>query len=139
MKKNSAGRRRFLQLAAVMAAVPVLPTFSMGKDKKSPAKNMFVHHVFFWLRNPDSKEDLAKLIEGLEKLRKVKTIRTSHIGRPADTNRDVIDRSYSISWLLTFDNMEDEESYQKDPIHLKFVEAYSPLWRKVVVYDSVDA
>lgn len=100
---------------------------------------MFVHHVYFWLKNPGSREDLAKLQEGLQKLSKVKAIRMFHIGRPADTNRDVIDRSYSISWLTIFDSGEAQEQYQQDPIHLAFVSEYSSLWSKVVVYDSVDA
>jgi hypothetical protein len=101
-------------------------------------ENMFLHHVYFWLKNPDSKEDKTKLIEGLRKLSKVKTIKSFHIGQPAGTNRDVIDRSYSISWLLFFDNAADQDSYQTDPIHLKFVEECSSLWTKVVVYDSID-
>jgi hypothetical protein len=33
----------------------------------------------------------------------------------------------------------NRDSYQTDPIHLKFVEECSMLWKKVVVYDSVDA
>jgi hypothetical protein len=139
MKKNSAGRRRFLHQVSAFAGLSSMLIFGRGMKQKPTKKNMFVHHVYFWLKNPDSAEDLAKLIEGLEKLRKVKTIRMSHIGRPASTNRDVIDRSYSISWLLFFDSLADEESYQKDPIHLDFVEKCSPLWKKVVVYDSVDA
>ncbi|PWT75280.1 MAG: transcription-repair coupling factor [Bacteroidetes bacterium] len=102
-------------------------------------RNIFIHHVFFWLRNPDSKEDLSALIEGLKKLSSVKTIRKFHIGRPASTSRGVIDSSYSVSWQLIFDNLEDEESYQTDPIHLNFVEACSRLWNKVVVYDTIDA
>ena len=101
-------------------------------------KNIFIHHVFFWLKNPDSKEDRAKLIEGLRKLSKVKVIRQFHIGRHAGTNRDVIERSYSISWFTVFDNLDDEESYQVDPIHLKFIEECKHLWNKVVVHDSVD-
>jgi hypothetical protein len=101
-------------------------------------ENMFLHHVYFWLKNPDSKEDKTKLIDGLRKLSKVKTIKSFHIGQPAGTNRDVIDRSYSISWLLFFDNATDQDSYQTDPIHLKFVEECSSLWTKVVVYDSID-
>jgi hypothetical protein len=100
--------------------------------------NMFVHHVYFWLKNPGSREDLAALITGLRKLSKVDTIRDFHIGRPADTNRDVIDTSYAVSWLLLFDTAGDQASYQTDPIHLQFVEECSPLWSKVVVYDSVD-
>ena len=99
---------------------------------------MFIHHVYFWLKKPDSKEDKAKLMEGLRKLSKVKTIKSFHIGQPAATNREVIDRSYSISWCLFFDSAADQDSYQSDPVHLKFVEECSMLWSKVIVYDSVD-
>jgi hypothetical protein len=102
------------------------------------SNNMFIHHVFFWLKNPTDRADRQKLIEGLEKLTKVKTIKMFHIGQPADTNRDVIDTSYSISWILMFDDKEAEESYQVDPIHLNFVETCKHLWQKVVVYDSVN-
>jgi len=101
-------------------------------------ENKFIHHVYFWLKNTDSREDRAKLVEGLQKLSKVQTIRSFHIGQPAGTSRDVIDSSYAVSWLLTFDNAADQDSYQTDPIHLKFVEECSPLWSKVIVYDTVD-
>ena len=100
---------------------------------------MFVHHVYFWLKNPNSEEDKKKLLEGLQSLTPIETIRTSHIGVPAPTNRDVIEKGYDYSLLLIFDNLEDQEVYQKHPIHLKFVENYADLWSKVIVYDSVDA
>ncbi|MFD1141041.1 Dabb family protein [Larkinella insperata] len=100
-------------------------------------KELFVHHVYFYLKNPGSAADKAKLIEGLNKLAKVPTIKLVHIGEPAPTTRSVIERSYAVSWLCFFDNLEDEEIYQKHPIHLKFVEDYSSLWEKVTVYDSV--
>ena len=101
-------------------------------------QNIFIHHVFFWLKNSDSKEDLDALVNGLKKLSAVKTIRQFHIGIPAATNRGVIDSSYSVSWYLIFDGLEAEESYQVDPMHLNFVKECSYLWSKVVVYDSVD-
>jgi hypothetical protein len=41
--------------------------------------------------------------------------------------------------LCIFENAKAQESYQNDPIHLKFVADCSSLWSKVVVYDSVDA
>ncbi|MGI8950101.1 MAG: Dabb family protein [Chitinophagaceae bacterium] len=100
--------------------------------------NVFIHHVFFWLKIPESKKDLQQLIEGLKKLSNVTTIRQFHIGKPANTNRDVIERSYSISWLVLFDNETDQTDYQIDPIHLNFVKECSPLWSKVIVHDSVD-
>ena len=101
--------------------------------------SIFIHHVFFWLKNPDSETDKAALIAGLQKLSKVTTIRQFHIGYPAATSRGVIDNTYSVSWMLIFDNAADQDSYQIDPIHLKFVEECSSLWNKVVVYDTIDA
>ncbi|MHA4810110.1 Dabb family protein [Flavitalea flava] len=100
--------------------------------------NIFVHHVYFWLKSPGSTSDLAALTAGLEKLAKVSTIRQFHIGQPAGTDRGVIDTSYALSWLVLFDSAADQDSYQTDPIHLRFVEECSPLWDKVMVYDSVD-
>lgn len=102
-------------------------------------KNGFIHHVFFWLKNTGNQQDLSQLIEGLKKLSKVPEIQDFNIGIPANTNREVIDSSYSVSWLLLFKNAEDQEVYQTHPIHLKFIEECSDLWRKVIVYDAVNA
>jgi hypothetical protein len=93
--------------------------------------------VFFWLKDPQSKEALEQLIDGLKKLSKAPTIKEFHIGKPANTSRDVIDSGYAASWLLLFENGEDQDTYQTDPIHLKFIEECSHLWSKVVVYDTV--
>ena len=131
-------RRKFLSKAAMTIAATGAAATLPAMAAPAPAKSMFVHHVYFWLNNKDSQEDKAKLLEGLRGLSKVKTIKMFHIGQPADTNRDVIDRSYAVSWLLMFENKAAQESYQVDPIHLEFVKNYSHLWQKVVVYDSVD-
>ncbi|MFN3378885.1 Dabb family protein [Runella zeae] len=126
-------RRALLKKAALASTASVIGlTAEAKKDKK-----VFVHHVYFWLKNPASEADRKKLIEGLTALAKVPTIRMHNIGLPASTNRSVIERSYAVSWLCFFDNLEEEEIYQKHPIHLKFVEDYSHLWEKVIVYDSV--
>lgn len=98
---------------------------------------LFVHHVFFWLKNPGNQVDKAALIKGLEELTTLPTIKTYHIGTPAPTDRAVIDSSYSVSWLLIFDSIEDEASYQNDPIHHAFVDKCKHLWARVVVYDSI--
>ena len=132
-------RREFLKNSAKGVATTGLVTFGASIGNDMPAKNIFVHHVYFWLKNPENREDKSKLLKGLKILSKVKTIKMFHIGIPADTNRDVIDTSYSLSWLLVFNNKQDQERYQTDPIHLNFVETCKDLWKKVVVYDSVDA
>jgi len=131
-------RRDFISTTGKVALAGSTGIFAINSSSVMTAKNMFIHHVYFWLKNPSSDEDRQKLIEGLEKLSRVKTIKMFHLGKPADTNRDVIDTSYSVSWLLVFDDKASEESYQVDPIHLNFVETCKHLWQKVVVYDSVD-
>ena len=103
-------------------------------------KNGFIHHVFFWLKNPESRDamhSVSTLIAGLQKLSKAPTIKDFHIGQPANTNRDVVVNTYAVSWLLLFENAEDQDVYQTDPVHLKFIEECSHLWSKVVVYDTV--
>jgi hypothetical protein len=121
--------------AAVAAG---LITLAPNSSTNMSIENKFIHHVYFWLKNPDSKEDRAKLVEGLKKLSKVKTIKQFHIGKPASTSREVIDGSYAVSWFTLFDTAADQDSYQTDPIHLKFVEECSSLWNKVIVYDTID-
>jgi hypothetical protein len=134
MKKQN--RRRFLTMSALLGtgfsalAIPLL---------REKAKKQVVHHVFFWLKNPGSKEDLNKLLEGLKTLKKIETVKKIHIGVPASTEqREVIDSSYSASELLFFDDLAGQKKYQDHPVHLKFIENCSHLWDKVVVYDSVD-
>jgi len=127
-------RKSFLHAAAMGTMGILAPKFPRNMSDKE----LFIHHVYFWLKNPGSKEDLDKLVAGLRTLSKVSTIQKHYIGKPADTNRDVIDRSYSVSWLLFFKNKEDQDKYQVDPVHLKFVEQCSALWSRVTVYDSVD-
>ena len=101
-------------------------------------KGIFIHHVYFWLAEKDNNEHKKLLIEGLKKLSEVSTIQRFHIGEPANTSRGVIDSSYAVSWILIFANAADQDSYQIDPIHLKFVEECKHLWNRVVVYDSID-
>ena len=99
-------------------------------------KNTFVHHVHFWLKY---KADQQRLIDGLNTLLPITSIRDIHIGIPADTHRDVIDRSYDVSLLLLFDSPEAQEAYQVDPTHVNFADNYAkPLCSKVVVSDSVN-
>jgi len=101
-------------------------------------QNIFVHHVFFYLKQHNP-ANVAALVQGLQKLSSASTIREFHIGVPAETYRDVVERSYGVSWLVFFDNPAGQESYQTDPVHLQFIRECSHLWNKVVVYDSVNA
>jgi hypothetical protein len=129
-------RRNFVATAAALGASTV--TFG-STSMESKDKKQLVHHVYFWLKNRESKEDLNKLIAGLTSLKEIKQLRLAKIGVPAATEkRDVVDNSYSVSWLNIFDDVQGQDEYQIHPIHLKFVEEHKHLWEKVIVYDSSD-
>ena len=103
---------------------------------KKIADNTFVHHVLFYLKNPDSAADRAKFLEGASLLSTITNIRQFHLGTPAATDRSVIVRNYTYSWLCFFDSAEEEEIYQFHHIHDEFRNNYGHLWEKVVIYDS---
>jgi hypothetical protein len=130
-------RRKFLNTSS-KASLAGTAIFASNNSTDKQMKNIFIHHVYFWLKNTGNIADRDKLVEGLTKLSKVATIQQFHIGKPANTSREVIDSSYAVSWMLVFKNDADQASYQTDPVHLKFIEECSHLWSKVVVYDAVD-
>ncbi|MCU0397344.1 MAG: Dabb family protein [Cyclobacteriaceae bacterium] len=130
---NTITRRTFIGTTSLFAAGTL--TSCMEEKKTKPP---LTHHVFFWLKNPDSDADRNKLIEGLRTLANIETIRELHIGIPASTEkRDVVDNSYSVSELMFFDDVEGQNIYQEHPVHKQFVENYSYLWERAVVYDSI--
>ena len=97
-------RRKFLATAATLtagtAAASALPLQSTEEKKQ------LVHHVFFWLKNPDSVEDRDKLVEGVKTLAKIESIRKLHVGVLASTEkREVVDTSWQVSELMFFDDV----------------------------------
>jgi hypothetical protein len=130
-------RRTFIAAASATAAATVIQA---GDQPAVSTYPKLVHHVFFWLKNPDSKEDLERLLTGLRTLAAIPSVRGVHFGVPASTEkRDVVDNSYSASEILFFDDTAGQKIYQDHPIHQQFVADCSHLWQRVVVYDAIAA
>lgn len=105
-----------------------------------PANDRLTHIVLFWLRHPDSAQDRAMLVEGLEGLRAIPEVKSLHTGFPAQTEaRDVVDHSWSVSELMIFDSPADQTAYQSHPLHDAFIAKCEHLWDRVVVFDIADA
>ena len=129
-------RRTFVTTAVALGTTAAVTAMTTMEPKN---KKQLAHHVFFWLKNRDSKEDLNRLIAGLKTLEKIESVRKIHIGIPASTEqRSVVDSSYSASELIFFDDVAGQDIYQVHPIHKKFVDDCAHLWEKVIVYDSMD-
>lgn len=114
-------------------------TVFYGQDKNN-MKNFdsnFAHTVYFWLKNPNSKEDCKAFEVSLQKfLDHSAYAKTKFIGKPPRASRDVVDGSFTYSLIVTFESSEAQEAYQKEAPHLLFIEESSKLWTKVIVYDS---
>ncbi len=131
--KRAHTRRRFIKNAAVLAASPAM----MGQHPAAPRQQV-IHHVFFWLKNPDAEADKKELIAGLKTLKAVPQVRQLLIGTPASTvKREVVDNSFQVSELMYFNSTKDQDDYQVHPLHKAFVEKCSHLWERVVVYDMI--
>lgn len=97
---------------------------------------MFVHSVYFWLRPDLSEQDRRAFVEGLHSLGTIDDVHQAYFGQPADTDRPVIDRSYSWAEILVFKDRAAHDRYQVHPVHKRFVERCAASWTKVVIYDS---
>jgi hypothetical protein len=135
---NKSSRRKFIATTASLA----IGTAAASAMPLAVAENKYpiVHHVFFWLKNPDSKEDRDKLVAGVKTLAKIETVRELRVGIVADTEkREVVDKSWAVSELMFFSDLAGQAAYQNHPVHLEFIKTHSDLWEKVIVYDAVDA
>jgi len=134
---NKSNRRKFIGTAAILTAATAAAAMPLtNMEQKYPV----VHHVFFWLKNPSSKEDRDKLIAGVKTLSKIETVRELRVGVVASTEkREVVDNSWAVSELIFFSDVAGQATYQTHPVHLEFVKNCSHLWEKVIVYDAVEA
>lgn len=126
-----------MQNSIRLFAVLMLVTLSYSTFGQATPPGKLVHHVLIWLKNPENVNDLQKLKAGAETLRNVPTVRQLIIGTPAPVaKRPITDNSFSLSCLFYFDDVAGHDAYQVHPLHKAFVEQYSSLWQKVVVYDA---
>lgn len=96
---------------------------------------MFVHSVYFWLRDDLTSDERDRFVEGLNSLLAIETIHHGHVGTPASTKRPIIDRSYSYGLVVVFADKEGHDAYQDHPIHDRFRNTCRDLWRDVKIYD----
>ena len=115
----------------------VLMMTAQKANAQQAIKGDFVHAVYFWLKNPDNQEDKKAFEASLKKFIDVSQyIKSRHLGTPAATSRPVIDNSYTYCLVVTFDSKKQQDQYQEEPAHKRFIEESKDLWEKVLVYDS---
>lgn len=98
---------------------------------------MLVHAVYFWLRDDLTADQRSEFETHLRTLQTISSATHCWIGQPADTDRPVIDRTYTWALVLAFEDMAAHDAYQVDPVHQAFVNTCKPLWQQVKIYDSI--
>ena len=99
---------------------------------------MHIHTVFFWLKEGANSEDRKTFENGLSDLSGDPNVLGKHIGKPAQTDRQVIDSSYDYGISFTFSDTVSHNLYQVGEAHLGFLDKCEKMWRKVQVFDLED-
>jgi hypothetical protein len=99
---------------------------------------MFVHAVYFYLRDNLTADERSKFETHAKALLTIKGVEHGYLGVPATTDRAVIERGYSKALVLVFADAAAEAAYQVDPIHDVFRNECGTFWSSVRIYDSVD-
>ena len=97
---------------------------------------MFMHSVYFWLKPDLSDADREAFVAGAKTLLEIPSVKFGFLGTPADTDRPVIDRSYSYSLIVGFEDSLGHDEYQVHPLHDEFREDCEKYWAKVLIYDA---
>jgi len=98
---------------------------------------MFVHCVYFWLKDGLSQQDIQAFEKGIHSLTSIESVKHGFVGIPASTDRPVIDRSYSYGLVVVFEDEAGHDAYQDHPVHDDFRNNCAQYWREVKIYDFV--
>lgn len=98
---------------------------------------MFIHAVYFWLRDDLTPRERERFEAGVRSLRAIETVSDGWIGVPAPTDRPVIERGYSRALLLVFADKQAHDAYQVHPVHDRFREECGTFWTTVRIFDTV--
>lgn len=78
---------------------------------------MIRHICMFQLKNENKEAVLQEALERLEKLKNIDLIKRFEV---VTNDKEAPENNYDLSLIFDFDNMEDLDAYQKDPLHLEF-------------------
>ena len=123
-------------LIAVCLLVACEPPSSESVSKThEPIEAPFIHSVYFWFKEGVSDEQLKAFYDGIKKLKKIEVIEAIYTGKPASTDRPIVEKGYDYAVIIHFRDLAAHDTYQKHPIHSELVEASSAIWEKVMVTD----
>lgn len=128
-----------LKVFTFLLLVPMFTAVSSAEPVPRVAGR--VHHVVIvWLKEHGNPEARRQYIEATQSLSRLPMLLSYHVGTVLPGKRDVVDSSYDVAIVATFENTQALEAYSRHPDHDKVInEKLKPLVDKVLVYDFVEA
>lgn len=128
-------RRSFFQKAVgITGGLGLMSLPLSGMQKSKEISGRFVHMVFFWLKESTDADAFIQATKMF--ISQVDVVNSYHLGKPAMTPREVVNNTYTVSLVVTFDSKEDQDIYQNHPIHVRYVEDNKDKWTEVRIFDS---
>lgn len=98
------------------------------------------HVVIVWLKDHESQTARKEYIEATKSLSNLPMVLSYRIGTVLPGGREVVDSSYDVAIVATFENAQALDEYTRHPDHKKVLdEKLKPLVDKVIVYDFAES
>jgi Stress responsive A/B Barrel Domain len=98
---------------------------------------MFIHSVYFKLRDDLTSIERRRFDEGIRSLAAIESVERGYIGVPAGTDRPIIDRDYTHALILAFADQRAHDDYQVHPVHDRFREQCAGYWSGIRIFDTI--
>ncbi len=98
-----------------------------------------VHIVLLWLKQPGDSAQRQQLIQASQRLRQIPGIQRLQLGEAVTSERDIVDDSFDVALVFTFEDETAMKSYLIHPLHKKIVKQdIKPLVLRLRVHDFTD-
>jgi hypothetical protein len=107
-----------------------------GSAEVIPAGGRVQHVVIVWLKDHGDPAARRQYIENSRRLGKLPMVLRYQVGTVLAGDRAIVDSSYDLGVVATFENEQGLRDYLAHPEHRKVIEeSLKPLVEKAVVYD----
>ncbi len=96
---------------------------------------MFLHNVLYWLKPDLSAEQRKLFFQGIEDLKRLKSVRAAWFGTPATGGEAIAERDYTHAIVLDLGDAAGHDAFQADPEHDVIRKRIGGSWDKILIYD----
>ena len=109
-----------------------------GASENAGGAGAVTHVVVFWLNDSGNARDRDGLIAACHALKDIPGVKDVRVGEVLPSTRPVVDSTYDVGLVITFEDARAMQEYGPHPIHQKLVQGMGPRIRKFVIYDFVN-